>query len=363
MAIVHPWFSQNADMELYIYSAGIVSGAGSNTTDDFLKDAPIYNTGKLLAAEPDYTGYIPPMQLRRMSKAVRMGIAASKVAMQHAGIEKPDAISIGTAMGCLQDTEVFLNKMTEQDEQMLTPTAFIQSTHNTVGGQIALLAGCYGHNLTYVHRGHSFEHALINAQLYLNQHPGEKILAGGIDELTDNSLSVMQQCGMYTKGDTTAEDILASKNNGALAGEGAGFFIAGSDPDPNALVVKDIALFHTHEEAEAIEKVTTFLNHNNLSAADIDLVAEGINGDSDTASFYNKLNSSVFANNSIAAFKHLSGEYGTASSFALGLLLQMVQNKNIPSFVMLNERPEKLKNFVLINHYLHYYSCWYIQAV
>lgn len=350
-------------MELYIYSTGIVSGAGSNIAEGFLNERPVYQTNKLLASEPDYTGYIPPMQLRRMSKAVRMGIAASKVAMQNAGIEKPDALSIGTAMGCLQDTEVFLNKMTEQDEQMLTPTAFIQSTHNTVGGQIALLAGCYGHNLTYVHRGHSFEHALINAQLYLNQHPDEKILAGGIDELTDNSLSVMQQCGLYTSTNTTAEDILASNNKGALAGEGAAFFITGSQPATNALAVKDIVLFSTHDETEAIESVNTFLDRNQLSSTHIDLVLEGINGDKNAASFYNKLNSSIFANNSIAAFKHLSGEYGTASSFALGLLLQAVQNKNMPSFVMLKDKPEYLKNFVLINHYQHYYSCWYIQAV
>jgi len=131
-------------------------------------------------------------------------------------MERPDAISVGTAMGCLQDTEQFLSKMIAQDEQMLTPTAFIQSTHNTVSGQIALLCGCHGHNLTYVHRGHSFEHALINTQLYLQQHPGETVLAGGLDELVDTSVALMQRAGVYRTD--------ATQSAGAIAGEGAAFF-------------------------------------------------------------------------------------------------------------------------------------------
>ncbi len=351
-------------MELYINSAGIISGAGSNMTDGFLNDAPVYNTSKLTAAEPDYTGYIPPMQLRRMNKAVRMGIVASKLAMQKAGIEKPDALSIGTAMGCLQDTEVFLNKMTDQDEQMLTPTAFIQSTHNTVGGQIALLAGCYGHNLTYVQRGHSFEHALINAQLYLQQNAGEKILVGGIDELTDNSLAVMQQCGAYTVDNISAADAATATRKGALAGEGAAFFIATDKPlAHNGLIIKDIYTFSTKDTAKAAEKVQDVLTHNNVSPANIDLIIEGISGDELSAAFYNNINTGIFTHNSIATFKQLSGEYGTAISVALGMLLQMVQNKNIPAHTILQGgAPAQLKNILVINHYLHYYSCWHIQA-
>ena len=186
-------------MELYIKGVGILSAVGSNVDEDFLqqKETP----ANFLCKEPDYTVYIPPMQLRRMSKAVRMGIGASKIALQQAKIEKPDAISIGTAMGCLNDTEVFLKKMVEQEEQMLTPTAFIQSTHNTVGGQIALLYGCNGHNLTYVHRGHSFEQAMLNAYLYLQQHPDENVLVGGIDELTPTSEAILERFGVLNNGE------------------------------------------------------------------------------------------------------------------------------------------------------------------
>jgi hypothetical protein len=69
-------------MELYITGTGIVSGAGNSGDESFLKEAPSYNIDKLLCIEPDYKAYIPPMQLRRMSKAVRIGIGASKMCMR-----------------------------------------------------------------------------------------------------------------------------------------------------------------------------------------------------------------------------------------------------------------------------------------
>ena len=52
-------------------------------------------------------------------------------------------------------------------KNILTPTSFIQSTHNTVGGQIALGLECKGYNFTYVHASISFESALLDAQLQL----------------------------------------------------------------------------------------------------------------------------------------------------------------------------------------------------
>ncbi len=44
----------------------------------------------------------------------------------------PGAIITGTALGCLEDTVTFLTRMIELNEELLPPTAFIQSTHNTV---------------------------------------------------------------------------------------------------------------------------------------------------------------------------------------------------------------------------------------
>lgn len=334
-------------MELYINSTGIISGAGSNNQPGFLTEQQEPKNGKLLCVEPDYTPFIPAMQLRRMSKAVRIGIASSKIAMEQAGITKPDALSIGTAMGCLQDTELFLTKMTEQDEQMLTPTAFIQSTHNTVSGQIALLAGCYGHNLTFVQRGHSFEHALINAQLYLEEHPGEKMLVGGIDELTDSSYKALHLGGVYS-------DIV-------VAGEGAAFFVVSDSPvSGKNLCVKDISLFVTKDNEEALKYIYDFILRHKITGTDFVLFGES--GEKIHQPVYEQLKSRIFKDVPFMAYKHLCGEYATASAFAVGLLHHAITTGNIP-FGDLNIQAERLGNIVFINNYAGYWSCWLVKVV
>ena len=68
-----------------------------------------------------------------------------------------------TGLGCLEDTEKFLSSIYTNEEKLLNPTPFIQSTHNTVAGAIALAIKCHGYNATYTHRGFSFESALEDA--------------------------------------------------------------------------------------------------------------------------------------------------------------------------------------------------------
>ncbi len=349
-------------MELYITGTGIVSGAGNSGDDSFLKEAPAYDTDKLLCVEPNYTAYIPPMQLRRMSKAVRIGIGASKMCMASAGIEKPDAISVGTAMGCLADTEVFLGKMIAQDEQMLTPTAFIQSTHNTVSGQIALLAGCYGHNLTFVQRGHSFEHAVMNTQLYLADNPYEQMLVGGIDELTEGSLEALKIGGINNKQNSIPADVLNGNNVGCIAGEAASFFIMTDKKPANAaLCIKDVYCFADKDNATAVKKIESYITKHQQK---IDVTVLGQSGDAASNPIYQSLCSGLLKDIPQYAFKHLCGEYATASAFALGMLANSVlKNKPLPAHCMLNKEVGEMKNILLINHYMHYYSCWWLQVV
>lgn len=347
-------------MELYINGFGLLSAAGSSADEHFLKEKPNYDTDQLLCKEPDYTAYIPPMQLRRMSKAVRMGIGASKICLKKAGMDKPDALSVGTAMGCLQDTEVFLSKMIDQEEQMLTPTAFIQSTHNTVAGQIALVNGCHGHNLTYVQRGHSFEHAFLNAALYLKEHKDENILVGGIDELIGASKKIMQRADVYTKEATTADGILANTLTGSIAGEGASFFaVSHSNTTKNMLCVRDIFTFTAQDNETALQKVGGFAARLSIAKEQIDVVLLGAGGATKYASFYQQVAHDIFSNSSTIAFKQLCGDYGTASGFALGMACYAVAN-NFPEHCIINHAPKQMRNIIIINNFEDYYSCWYL---
>src|SRR5690348_12102657 len=121
-----------------------------------------------VAAEPDYTGYINPNQIRRMSRMVRMGLWAGKRCLQDASVEIPDAIITSTAYGANEDTEKFLRSISDNGSTG-SPTSFIQSTHNVLGGQLALLLGCRGYNMTYTQGEFSFESGLIDSQLLLSE--------------------------------------------------------------------------------------------------------------------------------------------------------------------------------------------------
>lgn len=349
-------------MDLYINGTGLVSAAGSNMHEDFLKEKISWQGNHLAAREPDYTGMIPPMQLRRMSKAVRMGVAAAKVCLQQSATGAPDALSVGTALGCLYDTEQFLSRMVTQEEQLLTPTAFIQSTHNTVAGQIALLLGCNGHNLTFVHRGHSFEHALLNARLYLNNHPAHTVLAGGIDELTDTSLLLMQRAQIYRQESTTETALYTDIRKGSVAGEGAGFFTVSAKPlATRCLHLKTLHCFIARTPEEVQAQLDHFTEIMPAAEQEIDIVIAGDNGDERFQGIYNSLRSDRFPNAAWCPFKHLSGEYATAVTVALGVLMHAVATGSWPAHVFGGARGGR--HIVLINNYLHHYSCWYLEII
>ncbi len=246
---------------------------------------------RLTAEEPDYAGMIAPMQLRRMSKAVRMGIGAAKACLANAGVEAPDGIATGTGLGCLQDTEVFLKKLVQQEEQMLTPTSFIQSTHNTVAGQIALLSHCHGFNTTVSQHGHSFEGAFVSAAMHLAANPGQKILCGGIDELTETAFTLMVRAGVYTH---------------TAGGEGAGFLLLTDSLQPDSVRVTGIHQFHASAPDEILRELQQYLNAG-------DALWIGPSGDSEDV--YRQL-CKVF-NGPIFNYKSQSGDWPTAVAPAL----------------------------------------------
>src|ERR1700744_2725255 len=79
---------------------------------------------KLKAIEPAYEG-IPPGVLRRMAKAVRMGVGASLPIL--AAFPLVDGFIIGTANAGMEDCIKFLNQIIQYEEGVLTPGNFVQS--------------------------------------------------------------------------------------------------------------------------------------------------------------------------------------------------------------------------------------------
>ena len=134
--------------------------------------------------DPDYKQWIAPAEARRMGRLLKRAVAVSLDTLRKGNCEMPNAIITGTGLGCVENTEKFLNALIDNQEQCLPPTPFMQSTHNTIGSLIAIRLGCHGYNATYSHTGCSLNSALEDAMMQLQLGDIESALVGWYDERT-----------------------------------------------------------------------------------------------------------------------------------------------------------------------------------
>ena len=140
--------------------------------------------------------YVKPLEARRMGKIMKSSLLSSIKALELAGIEKPDAIITATAWGCLDYSERLLEQLRDEGEVLLKPTYFMQSTHNTIGSNIAIRLGCHGYNVTYTHGAKSLDWALRDARLLLQSGRCRSVLVGVHDEVTPLFRSLMERLGI-----------------------------------------------------------------------------------------------------------------------------------------------------------------------
>ena len=137
--------------------------------------------------------YVKPLEARRLGKLMKSSLLASLEALNQAGIEKPDAIITATEYGCLENSERLLEQLKDEGEVMLKPTYFMQSTHNTIGGNIAIKTHCHGYNVTYTQGEQSLDWAMRDAKLLLQHGMAKTVLVGCHEESTPLFNSLLQR--------------------------------------------------------------------------------------------------------------------------------------------------------------------------
>jgi hypothetical protein len=242
----------------------------------------------------------------------------------------------------------FLKQIIDNDEQLLNPTAFIQSTHNTVSGQIALLLGCKAHNLTFTQKTLSFESALLEALLLVREDPNMEVLLGGVDEITEESYELLRYAGCarmgHTGGNDTATSGLrpdpdhASGLTGYVPGEGATFFaLSGLNREGSQAVIDDMEVIPGHTDSNVpIERMGIMLERNGLGREDIDLLVTGRNGDARYTAGFTEVED-VFPVAEVADYKHLVGEYDTVSAFGIYLAANVLYKQEVPDAARLRK--------------------------
>jgi 3-oxoacyl-[acyl-carrier-protein] synthase II len=313
-----------------------------------------YETNRLNCIEPDYTPYIDSKASRRMGRLLKYGTTAGLQALRDANIACPDAISTGTGFGLLDDSGKFLKNVTEADEGIVSPTAFIQSTHNTVSSNIALIVGCHGHNNTFVHKGFSFESAILDAQMLVAENPDNRnMLIGAYDETTDYSYTIMQRLRLIREQDSSKLNLLKNPGSGTIAGEGAAFFLLSQQKNDHtyAQLHGSEILYKPQSTDKVKSKLEVFLSKNKMTLSDIDILISGICGDAKRDEMLSSLNENYFADQTILAYKHLCGEYMTSSGFALWLAAMITKTQSIPVEMMIKKTERPIHNILIYNVY------------
>lgn len=268
---------------------------------------------RLLQPEPDYKLYIPDAGVRRrMSRINRMGISSALMALESSGNNKIDAIVTGTGWGCLADTEKFLISILDNNERMLNPASFIQSTSNTIGSQIALILSDNHYNNTFVHGGGSFEAAIIDASM-LAVEGRERILVGGFDELTPTKENLLNRMGIWRK---------------HIRGEGSTFFVLSPSKAERSMgkIVALEILRRNLSDNEIIKKSEELLQSCGLSFSRLRAV---VCGRDSLCSYFEDMKIDT------EYYKLCCGEYPTSAAYGLWRGVNLLSNSEIGEYVLI----------------------------
>jgi hypothetical protein len=343
-------------MGVFINGIGGISPQGDGVPGDSIPglDNPReYHARMIQCPEPRLDTGLADKYLRRMSRLIRLGWTASKICLDDAGGLHPDAIITGSGWGSVGDSEKFLLSIYRNKENFLSPTPFIQSTHNAVGAQIAMLLDSYDYNMSYAHGSTAFEHALLDSVMRLQSGESKNILCGGFDEITENQFVLYDRLGWWRKEAASNLGMIENPSKGTISGEGYHFFfLQNKKTEKTYSQVKWVETKVSDNIAADSQIVERFKEHK------VDWVFAGLNGDIESDRFYMYAIKALLKKElNIAVYKHLCGEYLTSSAFAMALAAKSIQVQQVPEIMKLSSRHEtgEIRNILIYNLYKEKY--------
>lgn len=344
-----------AEKTLYfINGMGIISPQ-KTYGPEFLMEVKEYDSNVLTCITPDFKTYINPIQMRRLSRMLRIGLSAATICLRDSGVKTPDGIIMATGYGFLEETAKFLNEVLERSEKQLTPTYFMQSTSNAMAGLVALTFKCMGFNNTYASKGFAMENALIDGMMQLNQNPSTNLLVGSYDEAADVQYKASIRARHFKAEHINSLELFDTNSRGSIQGEGAAFFMLSGKASPSTwCALRDMQMVYKPDPGELENELRSFLTTNKLSVSDIDVIVNGASGDIEHDVIINGLIKLSVPESVEVRFKHLCGEYSTSTSFAIWLAASILKKQEIPKAVrLLPERdPKRLDTILVINQYM-----------
>ena len=317
--------SKPEDRHLYIKCCSQIS-AQQPLSEEWMVNPIVVGNDILPTIDPDFSNYISAGQARRMGPLLKRALATALKCMRESGIDHPDAIIAGTGLGCIANTENFLRQIIDNQEEMLTPTQFMQSTHNTISSLLAIQTQTHSYNSTYSHLDNSFESCLFDiiSQALTSKKQPDNILIGAYDELTPLVAQLLRKAGLTGQLSETAMSMIITQ-------------------EPTHCEITDV--MPPMNSPYAVEYIESFIE-------DDDCLLLGINGDPGYDKKYTRL-ITLYQDLTQLHYKHLFGENLSSSGMGIYVAAQCILNDTIPQCLHYQGKRKKHPKGIVFANYTY----------
>jgi 3-oxoacyl-[acyl-carrier-protein] synthase II len=179
--------------------------------------------------------WMPPKEVRRSDTFIHYGIAATKMALDDAGLAIEEAIAervgvnVGSGIGGLPMIEENILEMGAKGPRRISPFFVPGSIINMIAGLISIQFGAKGPNVSMVSACTTSSHCVGEAGRYIEYGDADVMIAGG-SEATICLSGVGGFCQMKALSERNDDPATASRpfdrdRDGFVLGEGAGILI------------------------------------------------------------------------------------------------------------------------------------------
>lgn len=263
-------------------------------------------------------------------RILKRAIATSKEAIKASGLETVDAIITGTGFGCIENTEFFLDALCNEGEQLLKPTYFMQSTHNTISSLVAIQTKNHGYNVTYAHKSISFDSALQDAWMQFRLGKIHSALVGGHDEMTPAFFDILKKGKIFGQGRS-------------ICGEAAVSMVLSDESENAWCAISGFKMLYEPSMETLKTALEKMLSDAGKQLSDIDAVVTGISGNPESDALYLAETDALFGGKPLLQYKHLFGESFTASGLGLYVAACCLKQGEIPQHLFVNQNIEKIE--------------------
>jgi len=295
-------------------------------SEKWMECPAIYDEPYTRSIEPNFRDWMGLMESRRMGKILKRALVTATKAMDDAAVPQPDAIITGTGLGCIENTEVLLEQLFNEGEEMLKPTCFMQSTHNTISSLISINRKCHGYNSTYSHKSVSFESALMDAFLQIRLGDIQTALVTGNDEMTPSYFKILQRIGFL------------GQTGQVTAGEASAAMVLTTTPADALCMLKNVRLSYKMPQPDGLPK-------------DVDAIMVGTNGCENNDRVYKQL-AELCPKVPLLHYKHIFGESYTASALGIYASAHILKRGEAPVFMRCEKcnQPLPVSRLLFVNH-------------